>query len=97
MITIKLPYQTDDENIKILEDLRRQYSNVVRFSYNRIKEGKTEKEIRLLTKGLNNIGDLNSWMIQCAIKEGKSIFDKNNCSRPSLEFPRALDIPGNKS
>jgi len=35
MQTISLPYKTENENITILENLRNQYSNVVRFSYNR--------------------------------------------------------------
>lgn len=67
MITIKIPYKTDKLND--IEDLMRQYSNVVRYSYNRFKENKSEKEISLLTKTLNNINDLNSWFIQCAIKD----------------------------
>ena len=76
MITIKLPYKT--ENLEDIQILRNQYSNIVRFSYNRLKEGKTEKDIRDLSKTLNNMDDLNSWMIQCGIKEGKSILDKND-------------------
>ncbi|MCK9447038.1 hypothetical protein M0Q50_09330 [bacterium] len=76
MITITLPYYTEVENITVLEKLRKQYSNVVRFSYNRFKEGKTQKEIRLLCKDLNGI-ELNSWLVQCGIKEAEGIFKKN--------------------
>jgi hypothetical protein len=76
MITISLPYYTEVENITILEKLRKQYSNVVRFSYNRIKEGKSQNEIRLLVKVLNGIR-LNSWIIQCGIMEAESIYKKN--------------------
>jgi IS605 OrfB family transposase len=67
--TIKLPYKTTEDLTSILK----QYSNVVRYSYNRFLEGKTEKDIRKLTKSLNNINLLNSWLIQCAIKDGKAI------------------------
>jgi len=68
--TIKLPpYKTSEDLTSILK----QYSNVVRYSYNRFLEGKTEKDIRLLTKLLNSIDLLNSWLIQCGIKDGKAI------------------------
>jgi IS605 OrfB family transposase len=77
MTSISLPYVSDIENLTILENLRRQYSNVVRFSYNRFKEGKTQKDIRLLTHMLKNIDDLNAWFIQCAIKEAESIYKTN--------------------
>lgn len=68
MKTIKLPYKTNEDLTSILK----QYSSIVRYSYNRFLDGKTEKEIRKLTKSLNNI-DLNSWLIQCGIKDGKAI------------------------
>jgi len=67
--TIKLPYKTTEDLTPILK----QYSNVVRYSYNRFLDGKTEKDIRELAKSLNNIDLLNSWLIQCGIKDGKAI------------------------
>ncbi len=69
MKTIKLPYKTNEDLTPILK----QYSNVVRYSYNRFLEGNTEKEVRYLTKSLSNIDLLNSWSIQCAIKDAKAI------------------------
>jgi IS605 OrfB family transposase len=69
MKTIKLPYKADEDLTLVLK----QYSSVVRYSYNRFLDGKTEKEIRELTKSFNNINLLNSWLIQCGIKEGKAI------------------------
>jgi IS605 OrfB family transposase len=67
--TIKLPYKVEED----LEQIIRQYSIVVRWSYNRFLEGKLEKDIRLLSKELNNIELLNSWLVQCAIKDGQGI------------------------
>ena len=64
MITISLPYYTDNENITILDTLRKQYSNVVRFSYNRFKDGKSQKDIRLLTFSLNNIHSFDFFFLQ---------------------------------
>ena len=69
MKTIKLSYKTAED----LTSIFKQYSNVVRYSYNRFLEGKTEKDIRLLTESLNSIDLLNSWLIQCGIKDGKAI------------------------
>ena len=69
MKTIKLPYKTTEDLTSILK----QYSNVVRYSYNRFLEGKTERDIRELSKSMNNIDLLNSWLIQCGIKDGKAI------------------------
>lgn len=69
MKTIKLPYKTTEDLTSILK----QYSNVVRYSYNRFLEGKNEKDIRELSKSFNSIDLLNSWLIQCGIKEGKAI------------------------
>jgi predicted transposase len=56
MKTIKLPYNTTED----LTYLFKQYSNVVRYSYNRFVDGNSEKDIRLLTKSLSNIDNLNS-------------------------------------
>ena len=69
MKTIKLPYKTTEDLTSILK----QYSNIVRYSYNRFLEGKTEKDIRELSKSMNSIDLLNSWLIQCGIKDGKAI------------------------
>lgn len=69
MKTIKLPYKTTEDLTPILK----QYSSVVRYSYNRFLEGKTERDIRELSKSMNSIELLNSWLIQCGIKDGKAI------------------------
>jgi predicted transposase len=73
MKTLKLPYKTTQD----FSSHQRQFNNVMRFSYNRFKENKSEKEIRLLTKSLENINLLNSWFVNCAILEGKAIHAKN--------------------
>lgn len=69
MKTIKLPYSTNEDLTPILK----QYSSMLRFAYNRCLEGKSEKEIRLLSKTMNNIDLLNAWFIQCAIREAKGL------------------------
>jgi len=76
LITIKIPYKTSENNVSIINDLRRQYSCVVRYAYNRIKEGMTQRDIRLKIKDIKSV-TMNSWFIQCAIMEGLAIYKRN--------------------
>jgi IS605 OrfB family transposase len=69
MQTIKLPYTSSEDLTPILK----QYSSVVHYSYNRFLEGKNEKEIRALIKTLNHVEMLNSWLVQCAIRDAKAV------------------------
>ena len=56
MKTIKLPYNS---NYNII-DLMRQYTILVKSCYNRLLDGKNDKDIRIHIKSLNNINDLDS-------------------------------------
>lgn len=79
MQTIKLKYEvekSEDKNI-ILQYLK-QYSNCLHFMYNRIKEEKSEKECREFSKSLNHIELLDSYLIQCSIKEAIQLSSKDN-------------------
>ena len=76
MITLKIPYTSSPEFITFLKQLRKEYSCVVRYSYNRLKEGKSEKDIRYLVSALNNINNLDAWTIQCGILEAKQILTR---------------------
>jgi IS605 OrfB family transposase len=76
--TIKIPINLSEEDSLIIKDLQCQYSDVVRYSYNRYLEGLEQKEIRLKIKDLRNIELLNSWIIQCAILDAKSLYTKHN-------------------
>jgi IS605 OrfB family transposase len=77
MITIKVPYKTSEDNLKIISDLQRQYSSVLRFAYNRFREDNSQIEIRNKIKSLNNVSDLGSWLTQCAIMQALAIHKKN--------------------
>ena len=77
MITLKVPYRSTTEFQEFLQNLRREYSLLVRYSYNRLKEGITEKDIRSLHKSLNNINNLDAWTRQCAINEAKQTLNKH--------------------
>lgn len=67
MQTIKIKYEMTDP--AEIQKYLQQYSNCLHYMYNRVEEGKSEKECRQLSKGLNNIELLDAYMIQCAIKE----------------------------
>ena len=74
MKTIKLHIQN---NIDLNEELRL-YNDVVRFAYNRIHKDNSlkEKDIRGLTNNLFK-GKINSWLLQCGIKEAFQIQKRN--------------------
>ena len=54
------------------------YNSVVHFAYNRFHDDSSvkEKDVRNQVNQLFK-GKLNSWLLQCAIKEGKSIQERN--------------------
>ena len=84
MKTIKLPYVC--ENKTLINKLINQSSSMIKIAYNRFKDGYTEKEIRNLSKSYNNIELLNSWLIQCAIKKAKYLFEKDIHSEKTTIF-----------
>ena len=57
----------------------RTYNSVVHFAYNRFHDDDTvkEKDVRSQVNQLFK-GKLNSWLLQCAIKDGKAIQERNN-------------------
>src|SRR5574344_1438623 len=74
MKTIKLHIQN---NIDLNEELRL-YNDVVRFSYNLVHKDNSLKEIQI-RKLVNDkfFSKLNSWLIQCGIKEALQIQKRN--------------------
>ena len=75
MKTIKLKIMN---NIDLNYELRT-YNSVVHFAYNRFHDDDTAKEKDVRSQ-VNQIfkGKLNSWLLQCAIKDGKAIQERNN-------------------
>ena len=72
MIAIKLPIKNQIN----IDDYLREFNSCIRFSYNRFVEGLLEKDIRQLIKLKNLYSTLDSWFIQCAIRESQSWFKK---------------------
>jgi hypothetical protein len=73
MKTISLPYTCSKDDRNFIKDEIRKSSNMLRIAYNRFQDGKSEKDIRLLSKSLSNIPS-DSWFIQCAIKKSNYLF-----------------------
>ena len=105
MQVLKIKYKTDDQLLDIIQDYIRQYSSVQHFVYNRIQEGKSQKDIKQQIKLLNNIDLLDSWFIQCSFydipKVDKVIFGgkknyfqrlKNNISKEQFKLKRLSPI-----
>ena len=105
MQVLKIKYQTDGQSLDIIRDYIRQYSSVQHFVYNRIQEGKSQKDIKQQIKTLNNINLLDSWFIQCSFydipKVNKVIFGgkknyfqrlKNNISKEQFKSKRLSPI-----
>ena len=105
MQVLKIKYQTDDQSLNIIQDYMKQYSSVQHFVYNRIQEGKSQKDIKQQIKLLNNIDLLDSWFVQCSFydipKVDKVIFGgkknyfqrlKNNISKEQFKQKRLSPI-----
>ena len=76
MKTISLPYTCSEDDRNFIKDEIRKSSNMVRYAFNRYKDSKSEKDIRLLSKSLANVPS-DSWFIQCAIKKASYLFLAN--------------------
>ena len=95
MKTIKLPieYANEDDLVIISEYIRLQ-NNITRISYNRFKEGLSEKEIRNYLKNMNldsNLINIDSWFIQSGIYKAKEMFKKDlEFSKSNSIFPKRI-------
>ena len=79
MLTLKLRYRCSDEHYyDSLNNLRRNYSSWLRYCYNRISDSKgniTDIDLRNLYRtSVNNI-ELNSWLVQCGIKDARQTYN----------------------
>jgi predicted transposase len=79
MITIKLPYTTENiEDSQSIVDNQKQYSTVLRSVYNRKMEGMSDKEVRAYMKTLSYKHPVNCWLIESALYEAKALIDSKD-------------------
>lgn len=73
MQTLKIKYQTSEENKPLIREYQRQYSNVLHCAYNRAKENLVDKHITDCISTLNNISLMECFFIRSAVKESISM------------------------
>ena len=88
MITIKLKYNVEQEYQSLIQKYQRQYSSMLHVFYQQLsKELELKSEFSYIksdsiciqkSKTLNNIDLMNTWFIQCAIKESYQLLKSNN-------------------
>ena len=76
MQTLKIPYQTTQENLNIIKEYQRQYSSCLHYFYNRTQEGLSETQIKHLS--LNNVDLMDAWFKQSCVKEALQLKDKEH-------------------
>ena len=86
MITIKLKYKSTSEYYEFLSKLRSQFSNVYRFSYNRLYDGLSKKEIYHLISLLNNVELIKGRLISDCIDFSSSLYEKDKLSNHKSIF-----------
>lgn len=66
-------------DLKIINDVnllkfQKNFNSIVRYAFNRFQEGLSEKDVRYKSQEIFN--SEKSWFLQCAIKDGQSIYNK---------------------
>jgi len=69
--TLKIKYKTSEENLSLIKEYQRQYSNCLRYMYNRRLEELDETKTKHLA--INNINLLDSWFKQSCVKEASQL------------------------
>ena len=77
MITIKLKYNSTPVFSEFLDKLRHQFSCVYRYSYNRLYDGLTKKDIYHQISGLNNVEMIKSRMIGDCVDFVNRLYEKD--------------------
>lgn len=80
MITIKLQYKSTSDFQEFLYKLRKQFSNVYRYSYNRLYDNLNKTEIYNLILSLNNIELIKGRLISDCIDFASQLYEKDKKS-----------------
>lgn len=73
MITYKYKIQNKID----IDNIMKQYNNVIRYAYNRFQEGLSQSQVEQIIKdNMNNINDLDASLIKCAVSKAKDIKDE---------------------
>ena len=86
MITIKLKYNSSPDFQVFLSELRKQYSCVYRYSYNRLYEGLTKSDIYHQVSKLNNVELVKSRLINDSIDFASRLYEKDKINKHKSIF-----------
>jgi hypothetical protein len=81
VITLKLRYESVPEFQKLLQGMRVQQSIAVRSSFKGWQEGLSNKEIYAHLKTLNGLDCMDSWWMQSAVSEAKTMYSSKKDSK----------------
>ena len=65
------------DDLDLVKDYQREYTNLLRWMYNRVRDGVKEKEREHLSHSLNNLSLLDSWFVRSAAKQAQWTNDVN--------------------
>jgi hypothetical protein len=81
VITLKLRYESSEEFQRLLKGMRMQQNSVTRSAFKRFQQGQGQKEIREYVSSMEGIECLDSWWIQSAIYDAKTIYSSRKDSK----------------
>ena len=74
LITYKFRYSANEEANAFILKCMKQYSSLLHYGYNRVLDGWTNKQIKDAMKTqLNNVELMDSYIVDCAAKQGETI------------------------
>lgn len=73
MQTIKLKYEANEDDKKLILSYQKQFTNCLHVMFNRLKDIMSLKQCRDIATNLNNIELLDSWMRVCALGKAQNI------------------------
>ena len=86
MITIKLKYKSTSVFQEFLLNFRKQFSCIYRYSYNRLYEGLTKKDIYHQISGLNNVEMIKSRLINDCVDFANRLYEKDKLTNHKSIF-----------
>ena len=90
MITLKLKYKTEKDNLEKILNYQKQYTNCFHFMFNRVQEGKSQTIIKHLP--INNCDLMDAWFKQSCVNEAIqlnkdiNVFSKKNKNKVKVIF-----------
>lgn len=81
MITLKIKYFADNEDLELIQEYRKQYSSALHYAYNKRWEGVSEKDIEYQLSKLNNISLIKSYLKRCVVKHATQLIKLDNKKR----------------